>query len=347
MMKQYYIWLQELKGLPLRLKKELLECFSSPKSLYLASSDELPEFVQKYPDWLDVFQSKNLRKSEEILRRHESLGIKTLTIDDPDYLPKKKQIPGSPLVLYYKGNLPDQKYTMVAIVGSRKATAYGKSAAEFAAKNWIQKGAIILSGLAVGIDTVAHQTALSLNGTTVAFIANGLDTCYPFENKNLMEAILEKGAVISPNPAGTAPAKFRFYSRNEIMGTWADHVIVVEGTAKSGAVMTGELALKNKRPVYAVPNNIFLSSSFGSNKLLLKGALPYLGAEAPKAEQSHKDKTSADPIISMLMNKPMSAESLAALLSKTLEETQLELFILEYEDKIKFHPDGKWHFTGW
>lgn len=349
MMELYYIWLQESKGLSARLKKELLAGFSSPKSLFEADVMDLPAFVHNYPDWLVEFEKKDLDRCRRIQEKHTSLGIQALTIGDSGYLPKEKQTHSTPLVLYYKGKLPEAERKMAAIVGSRKATAYGKAATQLACKDYVTRGAIILSGLAVGIDSVAHETALAAGGLTYAFVANGLDTCYPRENRNLMEAILEQGTVISPYPAGTAPTKYHFYLRNEIMTTWADDVIVVEGGQKSGAVMTGELALKNHRRAYAVPNNIFLSTSAGSNQLLQKGALPYLGGDDQKEMRKSKPKSSdpTDRLITLLIEEARSAESLASLLDWPLEQIQAELFSLELLDKVEFRPDGKWYFIGW
>jgi DNA processing protein len=351
MMELYYIWLQELNGLSAWLKKELLAGFSSPKALFEADRLDLPEFVSQYPEWVAKFQRKDLSRGQAICEKNDALGIRALTIEAPGYLPKEKQTRNSPLVLYYKGNLRNPTATMIAIVGSRKATAYGKAAARVACNDYVTKGETILSGLALGIDAVAHETALTAGGITYAFVANGLDLCYPKENKRLMEDILSNGTLISPYPVGTAPTKYHFYVRNEIMTTWADEIIVVEGGEKSGAVMTGELALKNNRTVYAVPNNIFLITSAGSNRLLQMGAKAYLGEEQHKQMRAGTAKskgfTSPDRLSSILIEEPRSAESIANLLGRPLDQVQGELFAMQMEDKVEFRPDGKWHFVGW
>ena len=292
------------------------------------------------------FSSEDISKSEAILWAHQKKGIKILTIQDTFYLPSKKQNQNSPLVLYYKGTIQNPTANHVAIVGSRKATEYGKAATKLACHEYAAKGTIIISGLALGIDSLAHHTALCLGGVTYAFVANGLDTCYPKENAKMMANIEDRGAVISPYPAQIPPRKYHFVHRNEIMTTWADDVLVIEGGRKSGAVMTGELALKNNRNVFVVPNNIFLSTSYGSNGLLKKGADPFLLDD--KTADIYHNKKNQDPIlqniIELLKVEPLLAESLSEQLERNVDQMQIDLYSLEMEGEVRFPADGKWHY---
>ena len=254
----------------------------------------------------------------------------------------------SPLVLYYKGKISGaNKY--VAVVGTRKATEYGKAAARLICKEYIEKNSVIISGLATGIDSVAHETVIKMGGITYAFVANGLDVCYPRENLNLMEEIMNQGAVFSSYPIGVPPKKHHFIRRNEIMSMWSDEVVVVEGGTRSGAVISGEFALKSKKKVYAVPNNIFIGSSDGCNELLKKGAIPYLCNQDTLNKQYKKRsiKKSEMPIIEMLKAMPLTVQELSKKINYDYDKIQKELFMLELDDQVRFQSDGKWHYIGW
>ena len=332
MSNEYYIWLHEKRGLSNRRKKELLELHKSPIAVF----EELDGTREEL---------EGARRLESF---HEKLGIKLLRMDDPGFIPPAKQNNNTPILLYYKGVIETQQKRSVAIVGSRKATLYGMSVAQLACNEYARNGHRILSGLAKGIDSVVHRTALDAGAVTYGFLANGLNDCYPKENSELMVAIIETGAVLSAFPADTPPIRQNFYSRNEIMVTWADDIIIAEAGEKSGALLTGKLALKNNKELFVVPNSIFAPGSAGSNRLLQSGALPFLGA-LEKTQSRRGEKFTLRPhadLIELLDITPLTMEELSHRLQRDSEPLQSDLLSLELEDLVRFHPDGKWHSNG-
>lgn len=348
MMLEYYIWLNELKGVQMKDKRMLIEYFKNPKNIYEASRLDLPEEYKDNENIAKALNNKDLRESQKILEESQRNNIKVLTIDDPRYRAEAKFFEKSPLVLYYKGRIRS-KSKNIAVVGTRKATEYGIKVVEIVCAEYIKANFIIISGLAIGIDSVAHQTAIKMDGITYSFVAGGLNICYPKENLNLMTEIENRGAVISPYPVGIPPRKHHFIRRNEIMGYWSDEVIVVEGGKGSGAVKTGELALMNGKKVYAVPNNIFVNSSEGCNELLAKGAIPYTCKSDTISNQSKRGNVNklGKLILEKLKVIPLSTQELSDTLNYDSEKIQKELLMLELEGYVRFQPDGRWHFIGW
>lgn len=349
MMLTYYIWLSNLKSIRLAEKKELLAKFITPENIYWASMMDYPENFQNRENFINEMKRRNLEQSEEILKNNAHNNIKTLTIDNPLYRDSAKITRNSPLVLYYKGEIRMETKPTVALVGTRKATEYAKVVTQLICREYVDNHSIILSGLAAGIDSLAHQACLDAGGVTYAFAANGLDTCYPAQNLRLMEAIEENGAVISPYPAGELPKPHHFINRNEILAGWADEIVVVEAGSKSGALITADFGKNFNRKIYAVPNNIFENASIGCNQLIQKGAIPYLCKEekANNRLKKQKAKIAVGPIAEILKAIPLSVADLALKLSNTPENLNKELFLLELEGQVGFKPDGKWHYTGW
>lgn len=198
-----------------------------------------------------------------------------LTYEDPFFPSHINKFPSLPAVLYYRGNLRASTFS-IGIVGSRRCTSYGKEVAAEAAAFLGQAGVTVVSGMAKGIDSYAHTACLKAGGYTLAFVANGLDICYPSEHQTLMEEIIENGAVISSYPPGTRPRQEYFPYRNKLLAAWVDKLVVVEAAERSGALITAEYAMDYKRKVFAVPNSVYSSESVGANRLLLSGAEVYL-----------------------------------------------------------------------
>jgi DNA processing protein len=332
MSNEYYIWLHEKRELPNRRKRELLELHRSPIAVF---------------ELLDGTREE-LEGARRLGSLHEKLGIKLLRMDEPRFIPPAKRNNNTPILLYYKGVIEAHQKGSVAIVGSRKATLYGMTVAQLSCNEYATNGYRILSSLAKGIDAVVHRTALDAGAVTYGFLANGLNACYPKENSELMAEIIETGAVLSAFPADTPPIRQNFYSRNEIMVTWADDVIIAEAGTKSGALLTGELALKNNRKLFTVPNSIFVPGSAGSNRLLQSGALPYLGTlENPRSRRDNKVNSKPHTeMIELLDITPLPTEELSRRLQRSPELILNDLLSLELEDMVRFHPDGKGHSNG-
>lgn len=240
-------------------------------------------------------------------------GINICVEIDEIYPKLLKQIYDPPFILYYKGTLPTND-KCIAIVGSRRATVYGKQIAHDMAKQLSGKGFIVVSGAAKGIDTSAHEGAL-MKGKTIAVLGCGLDVIYPAENKSLLEKIAENGAVISEFPLGTAPLAGNFPARNRIITGLSKGVLVVEAARKSGSLITAEFALDEGRDVFAIPGNIYSKNSEGCHYLIRQGA---------------KLVCSADDITEEYMS-----ENKDTVLSEKLFEAEEKLkFLLTNEEKL-------------
>jgi len=199
--------------------------------------------------------------------------INKIVPDTSDYLQMMRGIAHLPKSLYFVGNLPDQYTPSVAIVGTRKPSAYGQEAAYKLAYDLASRGVVVVSGLALGIDAIAHRAALDAGGTTIAVMAGGLDSIHPKTNHALAARIVKNGgALISEYPPGEPSYPANFIARNRIVAAVADGLLVVEAAIKSGTLHTAGFALNYGRPVMAVPGNITSPMSSGTNRLIATGA---------------------------------------------------------------------------
>lgn len=205
---------------------------------------------------------------EQLAKYH----ITVITLDSPDYPQLLKEIHDCPPVLFVRGQLKPCDETSIAVVGTRKATGYGRQVTEDIAGCLAANNVSIISGLAKGIDTVAHRAALDVNGRTLAVFACGLDIVYPPDNVKLAREIMEKGALISEYPLGTRPKAEHFPQRNRILSGLSRGVLIVESGENSGALITVEFALQQNREVFAVPGSLLSSMSKGPNRLIQEGA---------------------------------------------------------------------------
>ncbi|MCF6466325.1 DNA-processing protein DprA [Clostridium sp. Cult2] len=202
----------------------------------------------------------------------EKQNIDVITIFDKDYPKRLHYIYDNPKVLYIKGNIIEEDNLSIAIVGSRKATSYGKWATEKFVEELVKLDVTIVSGLALGIDSIAHKKALEENGRTIGVLGNGLDIVYPKKNKDIYEVISKKGALISEYFLGVPPLAYNFPQRNRIISGLSLGVIVVEAKEKSGSLITAHHALEQGKEVFALPGNINSIFSRGTNKLIKDGA---------------------------------------------------------------------------
>ncbi len=218
---------------------------------------------------LDRKYLEDLGKRE--LEKASSLGIKILFKEEKEFPETLKKISSPPPFLYIKGDL--KKIPLIAVIGARKATPYGKEVAEFITKGLVKNGIGIVSGLARGIDTIAHKTALSQNGYTIGILGCGIDVIYPPENKRLFEEIGEKGALISEFPIGTKPRRENFPRRNRLISGLSQGILVIEAGEKSGTLITAKWALNQGKDIFCVPGSIFSPLSKGTHLLLKEGAI--------------------------------------------------------------------------
>ncbi len=205
------------------------------------------------------------------MERLDHAGVRALTWHDPAYPAKLREIHDQPPVLYVRGQLTPADEWAVAVVGTRRASVYGRQAAEELAGGLAHNRVTAVSGLARGIDSIAHRTALQAGGRTIAVLACGLDLVYPPEHLRLAQEITERGALISDYPLGTQPRSEYFPRRNRIMSGISLGVLVVEGSVTSGALITARQALDQNREVFAVPGSIYSPGCRGTNKLIQEG----------------------------------------------------------------------------
>ena len=219
-----------------------------------------------------VVEARPCISPDDEMARLEKEGVVALAWRDPAYPPRLKQIDDPPPVLYVRGSLLPEDERAVAVVGTRSPTAYGREAAGSLSGDLARSGITIVSGLALGIDTVAHRSALEQGGRTIAVVANGLDIIYPRDNARLSRQIAEQGAVVSEYPLGTRPDPRGFPRRNRLISGISLGALVVEAGEKSGARWTVIHALEQNREVFCVPGSIFSPASRLTNRLIQDGA---------------------------------------------------------------------------
>ena len=275
----YWLWLSLACRPGSALPSTLLKFFGSPERIYWATPEELEEVDVPFYGHEKELGDKSLDRAKEILSwcKKEKIGI--LTPEDYFYPESFRVLQNKPIVLYYLGNFCDfeNRFT-VGVVGTRNPSSYGVHAAKRISYDLSRAGAVIVSGLASGIDAAAHKAALYNEGFTVGIIGCGIDKVYPKENKELYEQVILKGLLMTEYPPGTAPMGRNFPVRNRLISALSDAVCVIEGSEQSGSLITAEDALKQGKALYAVPGSIFARESAGSNFLLKIGAKPCLWA---------------------------------------------------------------------
>ncbi len=269
---QYWLALTRVDGLGVRGAHKLVEQLGSPAAIYGASLTALEGCGLPARVAQSIFAQAELKEAEAQVRAADKAGCTLLTYESNDYPPLLKQIADPPLALYVRGDAGILSRHAIAMVGTRRPTAYGSAVAQRLARDLAQRQLVIVSGLARGIDSASHRGALEAPGKTVAVLGSGLNVIYPRENKKLAEQIAESGAVISEFPWGTAPAPENFPIRNRIISGLGLGTIIVEAAEYSGSLITARLTLEQNREVFAVPGNITSPQSFGPNNLIKQGA---------------------------------------------------------------------------
>ena len=277
--RMYWVGFNMVKGIGAVRFRALLEAFGSAEAAWNASPEALADTGLSHKI-VESFQ--RVRKGvslEEVAARIQALGVTLLTWDDEAYPRHLKEIDQPPPVLYLRGALKPEDDWAVAIVGTRKVTAYGRQVAEEVATTLAHSGVTIVSGLARGVDSIAHQAAINAGGRTLAVLGNGVDLVYPPENRKLATQVVEHGALVSDYAIGTQPDGQNFPPRNRIISGLALAVIIIEAGLTSGALITAAFAAEQGRDVFAVPGNINAPQSQGTNRLIRDGAQPLLSPQ--------------------------------------------------------------------
>jgi DNA processing protein len=268
----YWVGLGRIDGLGSRGALSLVNRFASPSAVYAASLTDLEACGLTSRVARAIHAQEGLAAAERELNSAQRLECHVVTLGSDAYPPLLKQISDPPLVLYVRGDSSLLSRHAIAMVGSRRPSAYGSSVAHRLAGDLAQRGLVVVSGMARGIDSASHRGALEAGGKTVAVLGSGVDVIYPRENKRLSEAIVESGAIISEFPFGTHPAPENFPIRNRVISGLSLGTVIVEAAEYSGSLITARLALEQNREVFAVPGNITSPQSFGPNLLIKQGA---------------------------------------------------------------------------
>ena len=278
---KYWLWLTELPGLTNQTRLALLQHFPTPEDVYYAEAEEvlLTEGITR--EQAILLENKDCAAADRILADCQRLNVNILTLQDAGYPNRLRNIYDPPCLLYVRGRLPAfDDEAAVAVVGTRDCTPYGVSCAEKLGHGLAAGGAVVVSGLARGIDSAALRGALRAGGTVAAVLGNGTDVIYPPENQYLYEDVAAAGALVSEYPPGTASYRDYFLQRNRLIAALSDLLCVVEARQRSGTMSTVHHAQRYGRPVYAVPGSIFSPMSEGTNGLIADGqAAPALSAD--------------------------------------------------------------------
>jgi len=270
----HWIWLAHRPGVSDRAKIQLLEHFRDPEDIYFADRDAFDHIEGMTEEAKTALADRDLSEAQQILEACSRKKLHILTYRDAAYPIRLKNIADPPVLLYYKGQLPEfDALPVIGVVGTRKASAYGLQTAKRMGYQIGQCGGIVVSGMAYGIDGMAMAGALSARQKTVGVLGCGADIVYPLSNRALFRDVEEYGCILSEFPPGTPPAKWTFPKRNRIISGLSCGVLVVEAPERSGALITARLAADQGRDVFAVPGNIDLPTFAGSNRLLRDGAI--------------------------------------------------------------------------
>ncbi|MBZ5502623.1 MAG: DNA-processing protein DprA [Acidobacteriia bacterium] len=312
---------------------KLLREFGSPGAIFNASLTALE--AQRLPAAVAqaLHSRQPLSDAARELAQAQAAGCRLLTWDEPEYPSRLREIYDPPPLLYVRGNAELLNRHVISIVGSRRPTPYGNQVAERLARDLADRGLVIASGLARGIDACAHKGALSSAlGATIGVLGCGIDVVYPKENKKIFQEIEQRGAIISEFPLGTFPAPQNFPIRNRIIAGMALGVVVVEGAQYSGSLITARLGMEFGREVFGVPGNVTQPSSFGPNQLIKQGAKLVASWEDVIEELPTPVRAELMPV------EAVSQAERAALIQQTLAPAERPLYDLLSVDQAR-HVD--------
>ncbi len=292
----YHIWLSLACTPDSATFPKLIENFSSPVDIYNATDKDVRSAVGANAVDCKKLIDKDLRRAEEIYKFCKTKGVGLLSYYDNAYPEQLRAIPTPPVLLYYRGKLPDfNSGFRCAIVGTRSLSDYGRNNAFHIGYDMGMAGATIVSGMAIGIDGVALAGALASGAKTIAVIGSGIDICYPAVHQTLARAIVKEGCVFTEYAPGSKPEKYNFPRRNRIISGLSHTTVVVEGRENSGALITARHAKAQDRVVFAFPGNVGSDGSQVTNLLIKNGAKLCTGAEDILAEFEGKCGTALNP----------------------------------------------------
>lgn len=347
-LRQYWVGFNLVKGIGAARMRALLNYFGEVDAAWNAPAEELLQagLSQKIVQVLLKLRAET--DLGQLWQQIQAQGIRVLTWKDSAYPRRLREIDLPPPVLYVRGSLSELDEWAVAVVGTRRLTHYGRQMAEEIASVLACNGVTVVSGLARGVDSVAHKAALAAGGRTIAVLGSGVDVVYPPEHSALAEKILTNGALVSDYPPGTPPDGVNFPPRNRLISGLSLAVVVVEAGAKSGALITAEFAADQGREVFAVPGNINAPQSVGCNRLIQDGAHPLLRpqdvleslnltmvVEHQTARTNLPVDATEQHLLSLLGMQTLHVDELRALSNLPVEQVTSALAMMELKGMVR------------
>jgi len=345
---RYWIGFNRVMGIGPAKLRALLDHFGDLETAWHANSTDLREAGLDRRALEYLLAARAAMDLDAEVARVTRLGAQVVTWDDADYPPQLKSIAAPPPLLYVKGSFASADQWAMAVVGTRRATAYGREVTRSLVSGLARNGVTIVSGLARGIDAAAHQASLDAGGRTIAVLGHGIDDIYPPEHRKLADRIVEHGALVTDYPVGTPPEGNNFPPRNRIISGLSLGVLVVEGEETSGAGITASFAMEQGREVFAVPGNILQRSSRLPNKLIQEGAIPVLKVDdileplnltmvAQQAEA--REVIPADPteakLLELLSAEPVHIDDIRREIDLPIAQVSSTLALMELKGMVR------------
>jgi len=326
--------------------KKVLDSGLSFRDLWTAPAGEVRQKLGREPFVEKLLEGRKVVDPDEKMEKLEKLGISFVTIFDENYPTLLKEIFSPPAILYYMGSIDILKKPAISVVGSRKLTTYGKNATEKVVSCLAEAGYVIVSGMALGIDTFAHDATLQAGGKTAAVLGCGLDRPYPATNSHLFQKIVDSGGVVvSEYMPGKPPLRQHFPARNRIISGLSSGILVVEAGIRSGALITARDGLEQNKDIFAIPGPIFGESSSGTNQLIKMGAnvvtggediLNYYGLQAKPKRPEHRPSNDTEKAIYESLSE--EKKHVDEIIKDSALESQLiisTLTLMEIKGKVK------------
>jgi len=344
----YFVGFNKIRGIGSVRLQRLIDCYGSIEEAWNAPAKELFQTGIGSKIITSLIETRqNLDLTSEMQKIHEN-GIQVVTWDDQDYPRHLKEIDQPPPILFYKGTLDKKDDWAVAIVGTRQKTSYGKQVTDELARFLALNHITVVSGLARGIDSVAHEACIDAGGRTYAVLGCGVDQIYPPEHRHLAEKIIQNGAIISEYAPGTPPDGINFPPRNRIISGLSLASVIVEAGETSGAMITATFAVNQGREVFAVPGNIYSPKSKGTNRLIRDGAQPLLDfnqilevldldhlSDYHYAQAQLPENELEKSLFETLIKEPLHIDEIQVLTSMPIEKISATLVIMELKGMIK------------
>jgi DNA processing protein len=346
--KHYWLGFNLVKGIGFVRLRALKEYFGDLAKAWEANSTQLRDAGLSARIVENIIKIRSSVNLENYYENIQSKGISVVISDEDNYPNRLKEIDQPPPVLYIRGAIIEDDFWAVAIVGTRRVTAYGRQVTDELATYLAQNGITVISGMARGVDAIAHQAAIRAGGRTIAVLGCGVDRIYPPEHRNLSDQIINQGAMLSDYAPGTPPDSSNFPPRNRIISGLSMAVVVVEAAEASGALITASFAGDQGRDVFAVPGNIFAPQSKGTNRLIQQGAHPLLSGrdlldnlnltrvnEQRSVRHAMPTDTTEANVLNVLGREPIHVDEIRSQTGLPIESVSAALVMMELKGMVQ------------